>query len=93
MADALFFRLFHESKVTDSGIVEKDVNVAQGLNRLASEKLRLAVACRYLAGLSEAETAVVLGCPPGTVKSRVSRGLDRLRASLAGVVVEGGAVD
>lgn len=45
-------------------------------------KLRDAVACRHLLDLSEAETATVLGIPAGTVKSRVSRGLDRLRAEL-----------
>ena len=32
--------------------------------------------------LSEAETAQVLGWPVGTVKSRLSRALDRLRAKL-----------
>jgi RNA polymerase sigma factor (sigma-70 family) len=41
------------------------------------------ISCRYLADLSEAETAVVLGCRPGTVKSRLSRALPRLRARLA----------
>jgi RNA polymerase sigma-70 factor (ECF subfamily) len=46
---------------------------------------RLAVACRYLLELDEAETAAVLGCPRGTVKSRVSRALGRLRGALAGV--------
>ncbi|HVM54163.1 MAG TPA: RNA polymerase sigma factor [Acidimicrobiales bacterium] len=46
------------------------------------DKLRDAVACRHLLELSEAETAVVLGVPVGTVKSRISRGLDRLRAAL-----------
>jgi RNA polymerase sigma factor (sigma-70 family) len=40
------------------------------------------VSCRYLAGLSEAETAQVLGCRVGTVKSRSSRALARLRALL-----------
>jgi RNA polymerase sigma-70 factor (ECF subfamily) len=40
------------------------------------------VSCRYLAGLSEAETARVLGCRVGTVKSRSSRALARLRALL-----------
>ena len=44
---------------------------------------RLVVAYRYLAGLSEAETAALLGCRPGTVKSRLSRALDRLRDRLA----------
>jgi RNA polymerase sigma-70 factor (ECF subfamily) len=40
------------------------------------------VTCRYLAGLSEQETAQVLGLARGTVKSRAARGLARLRADL-----------
>jgi RNA polymerase sigma factor (sigma-70 family) len=40
---------------------------------------RLAVACRFFLGLSEAETAAVLGVRKGTVKSRLSRALGRLR--------------
>lgn len=43
-------------------------------------RYRVVVEHRFLAGLSEAETATVLRLPPGTVKSRTSRGLDRLRA-------------
>jgi RNA polymerase sigma factor (sigma-70 family) len=46
------------------------------------ERDRDVIACRYLAGLSEAETGAVLGCRLGTVKSRTSRALDRLRARL-----------
>jgi RNA polymerase sigma-70 factor (ECF subfamily) len=46
------------------------------------ERLRDAVVCRHLAGLSEAETARVLDIPAGTVKSRLARGLDRLRATV-----------
>jgi RNA polymerase sigma factor (sigma-70 family) len=40
---------------------------------------RLVLACRYLLELSEAETAVALGVRRGTVKSRTSRALERLR--------------
>ena len=40
---------------------------------------RLAVGCRYLLDLSEAETAAALGVRRGTIKSRVSRALERLR--------------
>jgi RNA polymerase sigma-70 factor (ECF subfamily) len=43
---------------------------------------REVISCRYLADLSERETAAVLGCRPGTVKSRLSRALDRLRVLL-----------
>jgi DNA-directed RNA polymerase specialized sigma24 family protein len=43
---------------------------------------RLAIACRYFLGLSEQETASTLGWRRGTVKSRTSRALDRLRGRL-----------
>jgi len=43
---------------------------------------RLVVTCRYLLGLSGAETAAALGIPAGTVKSRLHRGLRRLRVRL-----------
>ena len=46
------------------------------------EEQRQAVACRYLLGLSERETAAVLGCRPGTVKSRLSRALEKLEGEL-----------
>jgi RNA polymerase sigma-70 factor (ECF subfamily) len=37
------------------------------------------IVCRYFLDLSEAETATVLDVPPGTVKSRTARALERLR--------------
>jgi RNA polymerase sigma-70 factor (ECF subfamily) len=43
---------------------------------------RDAIACRYLLGLDEAETAAALGVRRGTVKSRLSRALARLRETL-----------
>ena len=48
------------------------------------EEQRLAVVCRYFLDLSEEETAFALGCRRGTVKSRLSRGLERLRGEMEG---------
>lgn len=42
---------------------------------------RQAVSLRYFVGLSEQEVAEALDLPVGTVKSRTSRALERLRAS------------
>jgi RNA polymerase sigma factor (sigma-70 family) len=44
---------------------------------------REVLTCRYFLELSEAETASALGCRRGTVKSRTSRALGRLRRLLA----------
>jgi RNA polymerase sigma-70 factor (sigma-E family) len=44
---------------------------------------RAAVVLRYYEDLTEAQTAEVLGCAVGTVKSLVSRGLDQLRMELS----------
>jgi len=44
---------------------------------------RMTVVLRVIDGLSEAETAALMRCSPGTVKSNLSRGLARLRAELA----------
>ena len=54
------------------------------------EDERLVVACRYLLGLSERETAAALGIPEGTAKSRLHRGLGRMREALeaAGTTLE-----
>jgi RNA polymerase sigma-70 factor (sigma-E family) len=45
---------------------------------------RAAVALRYYEQLSVAETAAVLGCSPGTVKSNTSRGIAALRRLAGG---------
>jgi RNA polymerase sigma factor (sigma-70 family) len=46
--------------------------------------LREVIECRFLLDLSEADTASVLEIPSGTVKSRTSRAMERLRESLSG---------
>jgi RNA polymerase sigma factor (sigma-70 family) len=51
------------------------------VNQLREED-RLVIACRYFLELSEEETAATLGWRRGTVKSRLSRALGRLRAQM-----------
>ena len=47
-----------------------------------SEDDRLVISYRYFLGLSEEETATTLGCARGTVKSRLSRAIARLRKAM-----------
>ena len=56
--------------------------------------LRQAVALRYLQGYDQAEAARRAGCSTGTLASRASRGIERLRARLAkrGVALSGAAL-
>ena len=60
---------------------ETRAELREALASLGEEE-RLVVTCRYLLELSEAETAAALGIPLGTVKSRLHRGLRRLRDRL-----------
>jgi RNA polymerase sigma-70 factor (ECF subfamily) len=60
-------------------VAERHAALAAALERL-DERDRQVIACRYLLELTEAETAAALGCRAGTVKSRLSRALERLRA-------------
>ena len=57
---------------------ERRAALLDGLKRL-NDRDRTVIACRYLLELSEIETAATLGVRRGTVKSRLSRALDRLR--------------
>lgn len=50
--------------------------------RALPDKDQMVVTCRYFLDLSEVETAEVLGWPRGSVKSRTSRALGRLRSNL-----------
>ena len=60
---------------------ERDSEVMEAVESL-SEDHRLVIACVYFLDLSEEETAAALGIRRGTVKSRVSRALARLREEL-----------
>lgn len=56
-------------------------NLSLALGRIAARD-RQVLAYRYFAGLTEVETAVAVGVPVGTVKSRTARALTRLRTEL-----------
>jgi RNA polymerase sigma-70 factor (sigma-E family) len=65
----------------EQGITEMDDVLVAALRSLAPQ-MRAAVVLRYLEDRSEAETAQLLGCSVGTVKSSASRGVARLRSAL-----------
>lgn len=61
-----------------------DIGTARGESLLMAmrelpPRMRATIVCRYFHDLSVAETADVLGCSPGTVKSQTARALDNLR--------------
>lgn len=67
-----------ESAVLDH---EARATLLAAVNRLGDDD-REVIGARYFLELSEAETAEALGIPRGTVKSRLSRAIGRLRAVL-----------
>lgn len=67
----------------EEGVADHDL-LWSALGRLP-EAQRQVVVLRYLDDLSEAETARVLGVPPGTVKSRLARALAGMREAIGDV--------
>jgi RNA polymerase sigma factor (sigma-70 family) len=65
----------------DTVAAERRRTLLAAVRRLRAVE-RDVVVCRWLLGLSEAETATALGIPAGTAKSRASRALARLRSEL-----------
>jgi len=62
---------------------EERALLAAAVGRLREDD-QLVIAARYFLSLSESETAVALSIRRGTVKSRLSRALERLRTELEG---------
>ena len=61
-----------------TAVVDQRDQLVRMLTQLPSRQ-RTTIVLRYWEELSEAETAEVMGCSVGTVKSATSRGLQRLR--------------
>lgn len=85
----LFLRVARENTPENSPSPEAAVLAAERREELLEalgglrEEARWAIGCRYFLGLSEEETAAMLGCARGTVKSRLSRALKSLRTEIA----------
>ncbi|MFL5768847.1 MAG: RNA polymerase sigma factor [Chloroflexota bacterium] len=62
---------------------EQRATLLAAINGLRDEDREI-IGARYFLDLNESETAEALGIPRGTVKSRLSRALGRLRGQLAG---------
>jgi len=67
-----------------NGNQELDESMHQVLLGLP-QRQRAAIVLRFYEDLSDVQTAAVLGCSPGTVRSLVSRGMQTLREGLEGM--------
>jgi RNA polymerase sigma-70 factor (sigma-E family) len=72
-----------------SGDVDERLRMRAALRQVPPRQ-RATLVLRFLEGLSVEETAEVLECSPGTVKSQTKRGLDTLRTVLAAEITEKG---
>ena len=75
--------LLHAGRDSGTGTEAVDaVDLRDALGRALAQlpsMQRTVLVLRYWEGLTQAETAELLGCPEGTVKSATGRGLQRLR--------------
>ena len=67
-----------ETDLVEAWRAEQRQQLMAAVNELPEEQ-RTVISLRYFVGLSEREVAETLGVREGTVKSRTSRALDRLR--------------
>jgi RNA polymerase sigma-70 factor (sigma-E family) len=72
-----------ENRSSPGRSVEDQDQLWQALSRL-NQRQRAAIVLRFYEDLPEGEVAKILQCAPGTVKSLVSRGLEKLRGEIEG---------
>jgi RNA polymerase sigma-70 factor (ECF subfamily) len=84
LAEADSSQAIVDTQPTPDAVAIADEQAAELLNMLAMMRPddQQVISLRYFVDLSEAEMAEVLNCPRGTVKSRLSRALSRLRLAM-----------
>jgi RNA polymerase sigma-70 factor (sigma-E family) len=73
----------HLASVTEPVVEPAEVDETWQLVRALPPRQRAVLVLRFYLDLSEAETAQVLGCRPGTVKSTSSRALAKLKEKMS----------
>jgi RNA polymerase sigma-70 factor (sigma-E family) len=71
-----------------SAVMNANDNLDESMHRVLLElpqRQRAAIVLRFYEDLSDVQTAAVLGCSPGTVRSLVSRGMKTLREAMEGM--------
>ena len=73
--------MFHDAPEDDRGAVDAHTDLERAMRRLP-EEFRTVLLLAEVEGMPLEEVAQVMGCPVGTVKSRIFRAKERLRVLL-----------
>jgi RNA polymerase sigma factor (sigma-70 family) len=73
----------HLATVTEPTVGPAEVDETWQLVRRLPPRMRAVLVLRFYLDLSEAETARVMGCRPGTVKSSTARALAKLKEQMS----------
>lgn len=73
--------MFHDAPQKDGAALETETDLGRAIARLA-EEFRTILILAEVEGLALEEVAEIMGCPVGTVKSRIFRAKERLRGFL-----------
>jgi RNA polymerase sigma-70 factor (ECF subfamily) len=73
--------MFHDAPEEDQGALESHTDLERALHKLP-EEFRSVLLLAEVEGMPLEEVAHVMGCPVGTVKSRIFRAKERLRTLL-----------